>query len=106
MNNTYTQILTTLVRVFVVWLMGALASHLSKPAYNLVNNIIIQIGGTDALVLAIVGLLGTAGWGIWTRLQTKVHLDTALILPPGSNTQDVKNASPNPLSALIDPKAK
>lgn len=106
MNNTYSQILTTLVRVAFMWLMGALASHLSPAAYDLVNNIITQLGGKDALVLAIVGVVGTASLSVWIRLKSKVHLNTALELPKGSTTEDVKQAAPSILSVLKDPAAK
>lgn len=106
MNNAYLQILTTLVRVLVVWLMGALASHLSKPAYNLVNDIITQLGGQEALILAVVGFLATAGFSIWVKLKSHVNLTTALKLPKGSTVDDVKMNAPSVVSALTNPQPK
>lgn len=91
MNSTYTSILTTIVRVAVMWLMGALASHLSPTVYNLVNNIITQIGGINALITAVAGALGLGLLSVWIRLKSKLHLKIALALPQGATVADMKN---------------
>ena len=103
MNNTYLQIVTTLVRVAFMWLMGALASHLSPTAYNVANDIITKLGGQDAVILGIAGTLATAGLSVYLKLKSKVHLDTALKLPEGATVADVKKASPPVTDALLNP---
>lgn len=106
MNNIYLDIVKTLVRVLIVWLTGMLYSHLSPSAYNVANDIITKLGGTEAVVIAVAGFLGALGWSLWTRLASRVHLNTALNLPKGSTTDDVKINSPSPMSALTNPTPK
>lgn len=106
MNNTYTTILATLVRIAFLWFMGALASHLSPTTYNAVNNLITQLGGTDTVVLSISGTVGLTLVAIWLKLKSKIHLNTALNLPKGSTTQDVANAAPSVMTALTNPQPK
>lgn len=106
MNNAYTQILTTLVRVLFMWLMGMLYSHLSPTGWNMANNIIMKLGGQDALILAVVGFLGTAGVSIWVKLKSHVELQTALTLPKGATVEDVKVNSPPAITALANPTIK
>lgn len=103
MNNTYIEIVKLVVRFVVAWLMGALASHLSPTTWTLVNDIILKLGGTEAVILYITGTLASLGLAIWLRLKSQVHLRTALELPKGATVQDVKTQSPSPLEALKKP---
>ena len=106
MNNTYLTIISTLVRIALLWLMGALASHLSPTTYNLVNDLITKLGGTDMIVVSVSGTVGLSLLAVWFKLKSKIHLETALNLPKGSTTADVANAAPSVMNALTSPQPK
>jgi hypothetical protein len=106
MNNVYVSIIGRIVLALVMWLMGVLASHLSKPAWNTANDIIMLLGGPQALALSITGTVASLGLVVWLRLKSKVHLDKALELPEGSTVEDVKKTSPSAMSALKNPSPK
>lgn len=99
-----TNILTPILRVLFASLMGALAAHLTPQVWTLVNDIILQIGGTEALVTSIVGLLAAALLSVWLKVTSKIHLRTALLLPKGATIQDVKNNSPSVTAAILNPQ--
>lgn len=99
----WNKILTTIVRIGVTWVMGALMSHLSPAVWSFVNDIIIQIGGTEALVLGITGTLAVALVSLWTRISSYLHLVTAMRLPKGASLADVHLNSPGVMQALVSP---
>lgn len=99
----YNKIIYTLIRIAITWLMGALASHLSKPVWTLVNDVIIQIGGPEALVVAIGGTAVVALATLWTRISAHLHFITALRLPKNATVADAKLNSPGVIKSLIAP---
>lgn len=105
MNNVYLTIISTIVRVFVVWFLGALASHLSPAVYTIVNDAITKLGGQEMLITSVAGFLAMLGLAIWLKLKSKLDLKIALELPKGATVADVKNFSDNKsaLSVLKDP---
>ncbi len=101
MNEAIQKILFTLVRALLLWLLGLLAAK-SPQMYGIVQLFIGGLGGSEALVLSIVGATTVALIAAISRLRSRIEFLTALELPPGTNEQSVKdNASNQPLKAAF-----
>lgn len=103
MNNTYIKVLTIILRALFVWISGFLVSHLTKTGWNVANDIIMALGGPEAIIAAAVAFLGALGWGVWIKLQDHVLLKQAMKMKGGATIAQVKSAAPNAFTALSKP---
>ena len=94
-DNIYLKLVTMLVRIFFVWLSGAMVSHLSPKVYTVVNDTITQFGGMEVLIGSVASTIGVTGLAIWLRLKTRLRLVTAMELPASATMSDVKEAADN-----------
>ncbi len=81
--------------------MGSVAAK-APQMYGLLQAVIGNLGGAEALALSIAGAITVALIAAYSKLRSRIELLSALELPPGTNEQAVKdNASNQPLKAAF-----
>lgn len=101
MNEAIKQLLINVVRMGLVWLLGAIAAH--YPAiYHFVNDWVTSNGGVAVLAVSIAGTLFLVLQSFYTRMRMRLFAKQALRAEPGTTLTNIdKQVAAAPISAII-----